>query len=214
MTTMFSLEATNLRKLFNRRTIFSGVNVRLRTGDSLCIVGKNGAGKSTLVKVLLGVLSPTAGSIVYRTGESTVPPLDWHRHTGLVSPYLQLYDEFTAWENLDFIRTIRGIHVEDGEIERLLSLVNLSSRSGDQVRTYSSGMKQRLKYACALIHRPQALFFDEPTANLDREGAEIVRRVVEEQKRTGIMIVATNETDERNWCSSEIDLDTAAGGIR
>jgi heme exporter protein A len=75
-------------------------------------------------------------------------------------------------------------------------------------------MKQRLKYACALIHRPQALFFDEPTANLDREGAEIVRRVVEEQKRTGIMIVATNETDERNWCSSEIDLDTAAGGIR
>lgn len=209
-----SLETANVRKVFNRRPIFSGVNLRLSAGDSLSIVGRNGAGKSTLVKVLLGVLAPSGGSIVYREGNEIIPSLDWFTRTGLVSPYLQLYDEFSAWENLDFIRHVRGVKTPDRNLQDLLERVNLGSRAHDPVRTFSSGMKQRLKYACALVHKPPVLVFDEPTANLDTEGSAIVREFVEEQKKTGIMIIATNEPEERGWCTTELDLDVLKGGTQ
>ena len=85
--------------------------------------------------------------------------------------------------------------------------MGLASRAHDFVRTFSSGMKQRLKYACALLHDPPILLLDEPTANLDAEGHSIVRTIIDEQKRRSLVIVATNETEEVMWCCQAIDLD-------
>jgi heme exporter protein A len=204
-----AIEATGLTKIFNRRKIFADVTFQLGAGEALAITGRNGSGKSTLVKILSGVLSPTRGEVVLRgSGGEAVAHIDRYRHIGLVSPYLQLYDEFTGWENLDMVRKVRGIAATDALLRSLLERVNLDDRRDDLVRTYSSGMKQRLKYAFALVHEPPILILDEPTSNLDREGIRVVYAIMQEQKSEGILLVATNDVEDLAYCDRVIDLNT------
>jgi heme exporter protein A len=120
-----------------------------------------------------------------------------------------MYDEFTAVENVVILESMRtGRAPAVAEVESLLGEVGLAARRHDRVGTFSSGMKQRVKYATALIHRPPLLILDEPTANLDDEGTAFVHRVVERQRESGIVVVATNEASEAAWCSSRIELGT------
>ena len=201
-----TIHASNLRKDYNRRTIFSDISFSLKAWESLVITGRNGAGKSTLVKVLAGVLSSTRGTVSIAEDGKDIHRNDHFRYLGFVSPYLQLYEEFTAWELLELVRRIRGIEAPDELLKALLTRVDLYDRRNDFVRTYSSGMKQRMKYACALLHLPPILMLDEPTANLDQQGCEIVMDIVKEQKQRGIVIVATNEEEETSWCEKTISL--------
>ncbi len=207
-----TLTADGLSKTFNRRRIFSGISFGLQSGSSLAITGRNGSGKSTLVKILCGVLTPTRGNVGMTLDGKTVPAADRFTLIGLVSPYLQLYDEFTGWENLRLSARIRGLAVRDEEITGLLERVALADRRNDYVRTYSSGMKQRLKYAFALLHRPPILVLDEPASNLDVDGVEIIRTMMTEQRRHGILIVATNDADDLGYCETVVDLNAPAGG--
>ncbi len=131
-------------------------------------------------------------------------------HIGFVSPYLQMYDEFSGRENLELLSKIRcDAGVEFRRIRGSTDIVGLGERKSDYVRTYSSGMKQRLKYAFALLHRPALLILDEPTSNLDHDGIAMVRRVAKEQTSSGILIVATSDAGEAGWCSSNIELSGA-----
>ncbi|MBI5475158.1 MAG: ABC transporter ATP-binding protein [Ignavibacteriales bacterium] len=195
-----------LAKTFNRRKIFKDISFELKENSSLAITGKNGSGKSTLLKILSGILSPTRGSIEMNIGGKIIRHDSYFKKLGLVSPYLQLYDEFTGQENLELFRDIRGIEATDNYIEDLLKLFKLWERRDDFVRTYSSGMKQRLKYAFALLHNPSILLLDEPRSNLDAEGIETVYKIMEEQKKRGILIVATNDSEDIEHCEQLIDL--------
>ncbi|MBM4162490.1 MAG: ABC transporter ATP-binding protein [Ignavibacteria bacterium] len=202
-----SLAVAHVSKQFDRRWVFREISFSLSGGESIAITGKNGSGKSTLVKILCGVLSATTGNVRLSLGGKELTGGQVRHHIGLVSPYLQLYDEFSGAENLDLLSRIRaGGDTHVPRTEEVLKLVGLWERRRDYVRTYSSGMKQRLKYAFALLHRPFALLLDEPTSNLDAEGISIVKGVIEEQKRSGILIVATNNDDEASWCSQRVHL--------
>ncbi|TAK63966.1 MAG: ABC transporter ATP-binding protein, partial [Bacteroidetes bacterium] len=196
-----------LSKTFNRKLIFSNVTFNLKESGSLIIGGKNGSGKSTLLKILIGVLTQSKGAIAISVHGKAVKREEQFKYCGFVSPYLQMYDEFTALENLHFVKKIRGVQASDEFILSLLERVNLSAAKNQLVRTYSSGMKQRLKYAFGLLHQPPILMLDEPTANLDSEGKATVHAIVEEQKQKGILIVATNEPDEIKWGDTIINLD-------
>jgi heme exporter protein A len=209
MMTEFSLAAKDIRKDFNRRVIFEHVSFELSHGESLSITGRNGSGKSTLAKILCGVLTPTTGSVLI-TLEGSIVNSDRRRSCiGFVSPYLQLYDEFTGSENLLLATTIRGIRRRAVEMDDLLKRVGLFHCRDDRVGTYSSGMKQRLKYAFALLHKPALLVLDEPMANLDEAGIQVVKDVVEEQKQIGIVVVATNDAGEARICKHNLDLNEA-----
>lgn len=202
-----TIALTGVSREFNRRSIFRDVSFSLGTGDSLVITGRNGSGKSTLVKIVCGLLSPTRGSIAYTCDDKSIEHDNIRNHIGLVSPYLQLYDEFTGIENLDLLSKIRSNKVlEEGRITQVLNDVGLWERRNDFLRTYSSGMKQRLKYAFALVHQPEILILDEPTSNLDADGIDMVRRSVQEQKKRGILILATNDAEEATWCVKRVDL--------
>ncbi|MDH3252487.1 MAG: ABC transporter ATP-binding protein [Ignavibacteria bacterium] len=200
------IEAEGLTKTFNRRVIFRDVSFALGIHQVLRVVGRNGSGKSTLVKIVAHTLSPTRGSVAFRTESSGAAGESPQRLIGLVSPYLQMYDEFSAYENLELGSRIRGLRPVNERMETLLSMVGLFARRHDAVRTYSSGMKQRLKYAFALVHTPPVLILDEPMANLDAEGMDIVRRIMEEQRREGILIVATNDLNDLDSFDFQIDL--------
>ena len=208
MTTMTTLQLNDIAKLFNRRTIFSGVSFRLESGSSKTITGKNGSGKSTLMKIIAGILTPSRGTVdILMDGTPTRREFHY-RYFGFVSPYLQLYDEFTGLENLHLVQEIRGLTTDSALLETLLTRVGLEGRGNDLLRTYSSGMKQRLKYAAAIVHAPEILLLDEPTSNLDEDGKTIVRNIVRDQQKRGIVIIATNESDERGWCDTILELGT------
>ena len=209
---MLELTAAHIAKTFNRRNIFRDVSFTLKEGASLTLTGRNGSGKSTLMKIIAGVLTSSRGSIVLNDDGKTIPSADHYRYFGFVSPYLQLYDEFSGEENIRLVQEIRGLPAEQSTIDGALADVGLAGRGGDLLRTYSSGMKQRLKYAAALVHRPRILLLDEPTSNLDEEGKAFVHRAIERQKGQGILILATNERDELSLCDAVITLGDPAGG--
>ncbi len=202
-------EAAGIKKVFNRRTVFENVSFSLNSGEILLITGRNGSGKSTLVKIVSDVLSPTEGKVIVREGERTLTD-SRSSLLGLVSPYLQLYDEFSAEENLWYTIALRGKIPDIVHIRSLLKRVFLLNRKDDPVRTYSSGMKQRLKYAFALAHSPHILVLDEPTSNLDTEGTAMVKEIMNEHRDSGILIVATNDLSDVDRFDIQVDLNVAA----
>ena len=202
-----ALTASGLRKTFNRRMIFDGVTFEARSGNTVLISGKNGSGKSTLVKLLTRVLTPSAGAIALSAEGCVIPEIHWPLHVGLVSPYMQVYDEFSARENLDLALTLRGLPPDAARVAELLDDVGLTDRSDDPLRTFSSGMKQRIKLAFALIHNPAVLFLDEPMTNLDAAGIALVRRVMQRQREQGILVVATNDQTDVDAFETKVDLD-------
>jgi heme exporter protein A len=202
-----SITANDLSKDFNRRPIFRDISFSLSLPSSLAITGKNGAGKSTLSKILAGLIGSTRGSLTYTLNDKQVGIEEFKHYIGFVSPYLNLYDEFTALENLQLLSRIRATTQQNEvRMKELLNLVSLWQRRDDLVGTFSSGMKQRLKYAFALLHNPIVLILDEPTSNLDEEGIEFVQRMVKQQKEEGVLIVATNDKEEAGWCAQKIHV--------
>ncbi len=194
---MYRLAATRLFKRFGERKVLNDINFELSTGDSMAIVGANGSGKSTLLLLLLSALHPTKGSIDYFENDRKLTDSEVRASTSLVSPYLNLYDNLTAEENLIFFKTVSGGNITGKEINSLLERVGLEGRGPDAVGSYSSGMKQRLKYAVALLNDPAFLFLDEPTSNLDDAGKKIVFDLVNEYRARTIILIATNEKEEQ-----------------
>jgi heme exporter protein A len=212
---LMRLVVEHIGRDFNRRPVFRDISFALDSPGSLAITGLNGAGKSTFVKILAGIIGPTSGTVHYEHEGKRLSAIEIQANLGMVSPYLNLYEEFSAEENLAILSRIRsGSIASVEEIELRLRQVNLWNRRSDLVGTFSSGMKQRLKYAFALIHRPSVLLLDEPTSNLDIEGIEIVREIIAEQHHRGLLIVATNDAEEAAWCQTRVHLEGSGGGKR
>jgi heme exporter protein A len=203
---MISLETIGLGKRFGRRKIFEEIDFSLQDKGSLVITGKNGSGKTTLLKILCGLIRPTQGRILIRhDGEDLT--IDKSRNIfGLVMPDLELYAELTALENLYFLSRIRGMISIPEDLMKIISWVGLEGRENDFVFSFSSGMKQRLKYAFALLHEPNILLLDEPTANLDDEGIELAEKIITLQKEKGILIIATNRKEDFEYGDKILQL--------
>jgi len=202
----YSLVAESVNKTFGRRLIFRDINFKLNSSTIFGISGPNGSGKSTLVKIIANIISPSSGKLVHSINGTEIKPEKLHNYIGLVSPYLVLYDEFTAYENLNYFSEIRGISFDKEKVDELLNKFLLFNRKDDLVKTYSSGMKQRLKFIFALMHSPQLIILDEPTSNLDDEGKEVVYELVKEEGSRNVVIVASNEKTDLNLCTNKIDL--------
>ena len=200
------LTVSGLWKRYGRANVVSNVNFELETADSLVITGPNGSGKTTLVRLLCGLLAPSKGDISYEDGTQKLPIDDVFARLGLVGPYLQYYRDLTAYENMHFIARARGLAVDKVRIDALLERVGLGGRGKDELRTYSSGMLQRFKYVAALYHDPPIVVFDEPTANLDTDGADIVYDLIQERQEQRMLILATNEPHEIRFGNQHVRI--------
>lgn len=203
----YSIEVKDLVKFYGRRLIFNGINLKLDNGHIYGIAGPNGSGKSTFVKILAQLISPTKGSVIHSLNNKNILDDALHNHIGFVSPYLFLYDEFNAEENLKHFMSIRGLVYDEDYAHSLLKEFGLFERKKDLVRAYSSGMKQRLKFVFALCHKPSVLILDEPTSNLDNEGKEKVYEMVKREKADRLILIASNEDTDLLQCESVVDLE-------
>jgi len=202
------IEIKEVAHQFGWRQVFAPLSASVSGGQTLVISGINGAGKSTLLRIIAGLLTPTEGTVAVTIAGQQQDALSRRNSIGYVAPDLTLYRELSAAENLQFFARLRGITLTRDDLIALLTQVGLRGRGKDLVGTYSSGMRQRLKYAFALLSQPPILLLDEPTANLDIHGVAIVEQIVAEQKqRGGISIVATNEPRELEWGDSVARLE-------
>jgi heme exporter protein A len=203
---MISLQAKNLGKWFGKRKVFDRISFSLQEKGSLVITGKNGSGKTTLIKILCGLIRPTTGEVRINLDGKDLTSEESKNLLGLVMPDMELYGELTAVENLKFLSHIRGLNPDKDQLKEKIAGVGLAGREDDMVLSYSSGMKQRLKYALALLHEPQIFLLDEPTANLDEEGVSLVEEMIALQKQKGIVILATNEKTDLKYGDQIIQL--------
>jgi len=203
----YSVKTLSLTKSFGRRLIFKDINFIWEGSGIFGISGPNGSGKSTLVKIIAGLISPTKGKIIHKNSDKEIIPEKLHDHIGFVAPYLVLYEEFSAWENLEIFAQIRGIELDKKRVSNLLEEFLIYNRRNDLVKTYSSGMKQRLKFVFALMHLPEVLIFDEPTSNLDDEGKKVVYDIIRTEGKERIVIIASNEKTDLEYCDEVLLLE-------
>lgn len=203
----YSLEAVDLNKSFGRRLIFNDLNFKFDKEGVYGISGPNGSGKSTLVKIIAGIIGSSKGKIIHKLDEQIISEEQLHNHIGFVSPYLVLYEEFSTYENLKLFADIRGIKFNQERVDYLLNNFLLFKRKDDLLKTYSSGMKQRVKFIFALMHSPQLLILDEPTSNLDEEGKNSVYEIVKEEGQKNIVLIASNEKNDLELCKDIVYLE-------
>jgi heme exporter protein A len=204
------LDLVGVSRRFGRRAVFSDIEATVRGGQTLAVTGANGSGKSTLLRIISGLLSPSAGKINLTLNGSPLDAAQRRSALGYVAPDLTLYAELSGVENLEFFARLRGIKLTREDLIMLLERVGLRGRGRDLVGNYSSGMRQRLKYAFALTTTPPLLLLDEPTANLDAEGVAMVESVVTEQRKRGIVVIGTNEANEAAWGDTVVRLGVPA----
>jgi heme exporter protein A len=203
------VHAEHISKRFNRRAVFKDVSFTVETGEVFGITGRNGSGKSTLLRIVGGLLTPSGGSLRYSLGTGDVSPERLHTYIGYVAPYLTLYEEFSAEENIALYARIRGLKHGHREAQALLERVGLPVDRKDPIRAFSSGMKQRMRLVFAVLHRPPLLLLDEPITNLDAEGVRTVHEIVAEFRALGTVIIATNDAEDIAQCDRTISVEAA-----
>jgi len=185
------VEAINLVKHFGKVDAVKGVSFTVAHGEVFGLLGHNGAGKTTTIKMLTGQLLPTSGTA--KVGGYVVAdnPQKVSPSFGIVFEDQNLYERLTAVENLNFNARLYGIPNPSARIAEVLAQVGLGESIKRAVSTYSTGMKQRLLIARAILHKPQALFLDEPTRGLDPASAQELRDLIRRLSEQGTTVLIT-----------------------
>ncbi len=204
----FELKGENLSIRFIRRiNVFSDVNIKVANSEIIGVIGENGSGKTTLLKILSGILRPATGKVTMKIDGKEIQKEDIAQHIGFVSPYLILYEEFTPMEHLKLFAKLRNIEFNQNYTMELLEEFNLKNRRNDMIKTFSSGMKQRVKYMISLQSKPEILFLDEPFTNLDTAGINSIKKIIELHVADGGgVIIASNDDREKKLCSRFTEL--------
>ena len=203
---MCSLKVSELSKYYSSTLLFKDISFELGPGEILGITGWNGCGKSTLLRIIAGLVRPSAGQVEMFYEDEAIPKEARRKFLGMVAPALALYDELTALENMAFFCRVRGVSYDRNHCLHIMKRVGLSEQAHKMCRNYSSGMKQRLKLAQALLHNPPLLLLDEPGCNLDSKGIRIVENITSEQRRFGMTVIASNEKREVDYADRVINL--------
>ena len=183
---------------FGRRELFKNIFMELRGGKIIGVTGANGAGKSTFLKLAGKIIKPDSGAVIISEGKTIAA----------IAPEMKIYDTLTARENLTFFAKLRGKNLSEENILRLGERVGLDLETFGQTRAenFSTGMRQRLKFAILLSVDADIWLLDEPTANLDDAGRENFFKEIQAAKPDKIILLATNDRAEENICDEIIKL--------
>lgn len=201
MTTVIETHA--LTKKFGEFVAVDAVTFEVQKGEVVGYLGPNGSGKTTTIRMLLGLLTPSGGRASVLGFDIAREPGQVRERVGYMSQKFALYDELTVRENLDFYAGIYGVNRKGkrAQITEVLTQVGLTGLEHEQVRSLSTGWRQRLALGTAIIHRPQLLFLDEPTSGVDPSARRAFWDLIYDLTTQGVTIfVTTHYMDEAEYC--------------
>ena len=204
---------TDAGKRYNREWIFRHVNYEFLPGKAYAITGPNGSGKSTLLQVLSGAIMANEGKVSFHNGQAELPAEVQFREVSVCAPYLEVIEEMSALEFLQFHSMFKPFldHIDPPEIIRMMQLEHAADK---QIRYYSSGMKQRIKLAQAFFTRAPVILLDEPCTNLDTDGIDLYLRLVKHYSLNRTVIVSSNDITEYAFCEKRLDMKTLKGNVQ
>ncbi|HEX9022095.1 MAG TPA: ABC transporter ATP-binding protein [Nitrospirota bacterium] len=186
----------NLTKTYGKLAAVNGINLEVARGEIFGFLGPNGAGKTTTIKMMAGLLQPTAGSVLIGGHDVQKEPLRAKIISGFIPDRPFLYEKLTATEFLHFVGNLYEMKDPGKRIDELLDLFSLSEWKNELVESFSHGMKQRLVMASALLHGPKAIIVDEPMVGLDPRGARLVKDIFKDLASQGVTVFMSTHTLE------------------
>mgnify|MGYP001016865747 FL=1 len=188
-------------KRFNKEWIFRNLDYTFELGQHYALIGNNGSGKSTLLQIIAGYSSLTKGSIHWSDNDHTTI----FQQISFAAPYLELVEEFTTMEQFEFHATFKTLQ-SSITVNDIIERIGLKNSAHKQIRYFSSGMKQRLKLALAILSDTPLLLLDEPCSNLDKEGYQLYAELIQQFAQHKLIIVGSNDPQEYQFCSQQVSL--------
>lgn len=196
----------NLGRRFNQEWIFRGIDYTFSAPQAYAILGPNGSGKSTLIKVLTGQLTPSEGAIIYEHEGQAIDVEHIYKHISIAAPYIELIEEFTLSELLDFHFKFKS-PLPSFDKKSIVALLQMEKSLNKGLKFFSSGMKQRVKLALACCSDSKILFLDEPTSNLDQNGETWYFDLVAQTKKADrVIIIGSNQEKEYAFCEEQLSV--------
>lgn len=185
-----------LEKLYGSKRALEPLDLQIPRGEFFCFLGPNGAGKTTTIKVLVGLLLPTAGRAFIGGNDIVLAPVEAKRRLAYIPDHPFLYGKLTALEFLEFIAGLYGVPHQElrPRAEPLLEFFGIASQRDTLIENYSHGMRQKLVFAAAFLHRPEVLVVDEPWVGLDPLSIRNIKLYLKQQSREGLTIFMSTHT--------------------
>ncbi|MHA2049949.1 MAG: ABC transporter ATP-binding protein [Promethearchaeota archaeon] len=202
-----AIETQNLKKYFNEIHAVDGIDFQIPKGSLYGVLGPNGAGKTTTIRMLSTILHPTSGDATVLGFDIKKEAREIRKRIGVCPQELVLYPRLTARENIHLIAQMHGLKKKDykEKTDDLLGKMNLLDRANSLVKGFSGGMQRRVNVLMAVIHEPELLFFDEPTAGLDPQSRRVVWDFIKDfQEKGATIILTTHNMEEADDLSDEL----------
>jgi ABC-type multidrug transport system ATPase subunit len=200
-----TISLSDAGKRFNRDWIFRHFNYTFEAGQSYAITGPNGSGKSTLLQALSGSMYINEGKIDYSINNSSCAIENIYRQVSICAPYLEVVEEMTLKELLDFHYKFKPI-LSGVTTDSIIIILGLEKAVNKQIRFYSSGMKQRVKMAQCIFSDTAIVLLDEPCTNLDIEGIALYHRLINDYCKDRLVVVSSNDEVEYQFCEKKINM--------
>jgi ABC-2 type transport system ATP-binding protein len=199
--TDFVIDVTGVTKRFGEKTVVNAIDLQVRRGEIYGFLGPNGSGKTTFIRMLCGLLTPDGGSGTCLGYDLLTQQAAIKRHVGYMTQRFSYYEDLSIRENLDFIARIYDVPNRAAAVERSLDRLGLKNRSHQLAGQLSGGWKQRLALAACLIHEPQLLLLDEPTAGVDPKARRDFWDEIHQLAADGLtVLITTHYMDEAERC--------------
>lgn len=198
----------NAGKRYGNEWIFRHATLTLSASQPTVVMGGNGSGKSTFLRLLSSAIYPTEGSVSYKLANKQVEPDYVFRYVSMAAPYMELIEEYTLKEQVTFHAHFKTF-IESMQTQDVLNCMQLENAANKQISLFSSGMKQRLRLALAILSDTPLLLLDEPCSNLDVEGKKWYASLIEKYTHGRLVVVCSNaEKEEHFFCTNEVDIRT------
>jgi len=200
-----TISLSDAGKRYNRDWIFRHFNYTFEQGQSYAIIGPNGSGKSTLLQVLSAAMMLSEGKIQFTTGRSQLATEKVYNHVSICAPYLELVEEMTLKEFLDFHHGFK-LFLSGITTDSIIATLGLEKAVNKQIRYYSSGMKQRVKLGQCIFSDTPIVLLDEPCTNLDAAGISLYHSLIETYCKDRMVIVSSNDEVEHKFCGQQLNM--------
>ncbi len=200
------LKVNNIGKKFRKEWIFRNISFELSSGACMSVSGTNGSGKSTFLRIVSGFMTSSEGTIEIRQHENMIPAEQHFRYLSFAAPYLDMVDDMTLEENIRYYAVHKPLRGQMSASE-VAETMQLSKHLEKAFRSFSSGMKQRVKLGLAILSDTPLLLLDEPLSNMDADGFLWYRNLMEDHKSERITMICSNNVEaETEFCTESLNI--------